>query len=342
MGDELVMRPMQERDTDGILNLLKLSLGGGSVPRTLEYWSWKHHQNPFGRSAAIIAESAGEIVGLRVFMRWNWETSGKILRSVRAVDTATHPSWRGQGIFSRLTLALVEQMRDEQVAFVFNTPNEFSRPGYLKMGWTDLGRVSLWIRPRVSGRLTRDVLQRIWRKSGTEQKPVIESGFPHVSDLLRHDEMIEFAEPQRLNGPSLQTSMNVQYIEWRYANNPGFAYFTTWKCSNDGAAAIIFRESRRGNLRELRLCQILLNSSPSSSSVAKHLISEVIKKSRPDYAVGMSTAANERKALLGAGFIPLPRAGPIFTVRQLNETPETAYLFDRSAWSLCIGDLELF
>jgi hypothetical protein len=237
---------------------------------------------------------------------------------------------------------LVEQMRDEQVAFVFNTPNQFSRPGYLKMGWTDLGRISIWVRTRASIRLAKGVLQRGWSRSGIEQDPFRDSRFQSVSDLLKLPDMVKFEDLQSSDDPSFRTPVDLKYLNWRYAKIPGFEYSAAWKCGNDGDAAIIFRESRRGDLSELRLCQVLLNSSPRSPRLARQLICEVTQETRPDYAVGISTNANESKALLGAGFLPIPRAGPIFTVRQLNEAPGTVDLFRRSNWSLCIGDLELF
>ena len=70
------------------------------------------------------------------------------MRAVRAVDTATHPDFRGQGVFSALTLGALEELRSDGVAFVFNTPNERSRPGYLKMGWQPVGQVRVLARTR--------------------------------------------------------------------------------------------------------------------------------------------------------------------------------------------------
>jgi hypothetical protein len=53
-----------------------------------------------------------------------------------------------------LTRAAIEEVRD-QAQLIFNTPNEKSRPGYLKMGWKEVGRISPWVRPM---RLRRLVL----------------------------------------------------------------------------------------------------------------------------------------------------------------------------------------
>ncbi len=160
MNATLQVRAGASADTDRILELVRLSLGEGVIPRAREYWEWKHHANPFGHSPVLLAEADGELVGLRVFMRWEWSAGSQRLRAVRAVDTATHPAWQGQGIFSRLTRALVQQMTDEGVHFIFNTPNEKSRPGYLKMGWRALGRTDLWIRPLHPLHLLRTLAKR--------------------------------------------------------------------------------------------------------------------------------------------------------------------------------------
>ena len=95
-----------------------------------------HPVDPFGRSFMLVAETDGRIVGLRAFMRWEFVAGDRRFRAVRAVDTATHPDHQGKGIFSRLTLEALDSLRD-QADFIFNTPNEKSLPGYLKMGWSD-------------------------------------------------------------------------------------------------------------------------------------------------------------------------------------------------------------
>ncbi|MEJ2542275.1 MAG: GNAT family N-acetyltransferase, partial [Gemmatimonadota bacterium] len=145
---------------------MRLSLGEGVSPRTQAYWRWKHEASPFGASPCLLATAGGRVVGLRVFMRWEWRLNGRTISSVRAVDTATHPEWRGQGIFTRLTRALLARVEGEGVSFVFNTPNEKSRPGYLKMGWEDVGRVSLWVRPMRPGRVLMALLAQ-----GTDESP---------------------------------------------------------------------------------------------------------------------------------------------------------------------------
>ena len=141
------VRPATADDREQILSLLAASLGWRDDARYRELFEWKHERNPFGPSLAWVVERDGRVVAVRLFMRWEFRRGGSTLRAVRAVDTATHPDHQGHGLFTALTQHALEACRAEGVAFVFNTPNDQSRPGYLKLGWREVGRPSVAARP---------------------------------------------------------------------------------------------------------------------------------------------------------------------------------------------------
>ncbi|HYN17692.1 MAG TPA: GNAT family N-acetyltransferase, partial [Actinomycetes bacterium] len=142
------MRPFIDEDLPRVLGLLEESLGGGPAGRRPpELFRWKHLDNPFGRSLLLVAEHEDRLIGLRAFMRWRFQAGERTLAAVRAVDTATHPDFQGMGVFSRLTRAALDAM-EGQVDLVFNTPNGKSGPGYLKLGWREVGRVPVAVRVR--------------------------------------------------------------------------------------------------------------------------------------------------------------------------------------------------
>jgi len=62
-------------DTEGIIDLLKDSLGESTIPKSVELWNWKHQQSPFGPSYVMVAEEEGKIIGVRAFMQWKWMRS---------------------------------------------------------------------------------------------------------------------------------------------------------------------------------------------------------------------------------------------------------------------------
>jgi hypothetical protein len=277
-------------------------------------------------------------------MRWAWQRDGKRIESVRAVDTATHPDWQGRGIFTRLTLALVEKMAAEGVAFVFNTPNELSRPGYLKMQWSVVGRVSLLVHPRRPLRTLRILVTR-----GNMDRPESDQG-PHasaetweVAGLLAQPGLDPLLADAREPESLLATPVSRQYLKWRYVDIPGFEYRAVWSMRDEDRAAVIFRYRSRGALRELRLCEVLVGRSRASIHAAAGLIRALLRRSDADYAVAMAASrTTERRALLYSGFLPAPRLGPVLTVRPLSsEARETKPSYG-SGWRLSIGDLELF
>ena len=141
------IREAKLSDISGIIKTLKASLGETSSEKTEAVWRYKHVDNPFGRSLVLVAEEKNEIIGVRAFMRWNWQVSSKIFSAYRAVDTATHPQHQGKGIFKRLTLKALEVGSEKGDHFVFNTPNSQSKPGYLKMGWNEVSKLRSSIIP---------------------------------------------------------------------------------------------------------------------------------------------------------------------------------------------------
>src|SRR5690606_11778858 len=96
-------------DIPAIVDLLKLSLGEQLMPKSEEFWRWKHLQNPFGESPVLLAFDQDTLTGVRAFMHWRWSTNTNTYSAVRAVDTATHPEYQGRGIFRTLTQKLVGQ-----------------------------------------------------------------------------------------------------------------------------------------------------------------------------------------------------------------------------------------
>ena len=124
-----------EEEINQIICLIKLGL---DPKYTKEFFKWKHLENPFGKSYGLLAWDGDKIIGLRLFMHWDFENpnTGEIVRSLRPVDTVVHDDYRGKGLFKSLTLKGIDNCRGDY-DFIFNTPNSNSLPGYLKMGWKE-------------------------------------------------------------------------------------------------------------------------------------------------------------------------------------------------------------
>ena len=325
---DIEVRPYSEGDHAAMLDLLGASLGWLPDGEHTDFFRWKHVDNHFGASPVWVAVSGERLVGLRAFMRWEFLHDGGVVRVVRAVDTATHPDFQGQGIFSRLTLHGLDWLRDDGVAFVFNTPNDRSRPGYLKMGWQVVGRLPAMARlGSIAG---------LWRLA-TARTPAELWSMPSRAGLAAAEVLADGDAVARLlaSVPSedavLRTGRSVAYLRWRYATFEPLRYRAMLAGASVEDGLLLFRVRRRGRAREAAVAEVLVPG--GDRRVARRLLAETTRRSGVDYAVRLAT-----DGLGGAGFVPVPGQGPLLVCRPLASTEPPA----AAVWRLTLGDIEMF
>jgi hypothetical protein len=311
------VREAGDPDTDAILALAGRSLGWAGDERDRAFFRWKHRENPFGPSPSWVAVLDGEVVGFRTFLRWELAPpGGTSVRMVRAVDTATDPANQGRGIFRTLTLGAVDALTAAGVDAVFNTPNAQSRPGYLKMGWSQLGRPTLG----VIARSPVPVLRAARSREGAEKWPrPLEVGVPAAEALA------DPALPALLRSlpppPERRwaTPLTPEHLRWRYAFEPlGYRAVEV----RDGLC--VLRARRRGRATEVAICAWL---APGPDPRGLHRA----VRSAGDYGVCVGLGLRD-------GALPAFRQGPVVTWRPLSR-PGVPGLDDVA---FTLGDLELF
>ena len=329
--NDLTIRPMRRDDLDAIVELLTTSLGpapGGADRRSL--FVWKHLEGHFGPSIALVAEDRKGLLGLRAFMRWEFDGPGGPYRAVRAVDTATHPRAQRRGIFSRLTAAALEACHDDGVSVVFNTPNAKSLPGYLKMGWTQVTRWPVSLKVRRPAAMAGAAIRRDLSAGGPVPVPegALHPAAAALTDVALHRHAV---------GPSgrLVTPRTPEYLRWRYGRAP--LPYHVWRGDD---ALVVLRVRSRGTLREAVVNEVLARD----PRAARRALVRAVRASGATHAAahfGPDWAATS--VLRRAGFVHPPRAGMTFTVRQVSEAggPGRGWTHP-DTWSLTLGDLELF
>ena len=323
---------MADDDVPAVVRLLDEVLGpapGGVDRRSL--FEWKHLRNPFGRSIALIARIDGAVVGLRSFMQWRLAgvAGARALSAVRAVDTATSPAVQRLGIFSRLTAEAVAACEAEGISLVFNTPNDRSRPGYLKMGWKEVAVWPVWVKPRRPDRLAVAALRRDLR-SGPGVEP------PDTTALVPAAEVFSSAvrAPRGVEPEVLHTPRSLEYLRWRYGESP-LAYHVL---SRD-AATVVTRLRARGRLREAVVCEAFADVGAEED--LRELLASLPREAGADHAVAhLGPGWPGRSELRPSGYRRLPRGGITFTVRPV--TPSRPDPLDPASWSFALGDLEVF
>jgi GNAT superfamily N-acetyltransferase len=333
----LELRAATDDDLPAVLELLQASLGWVPDDAYARFFAWKHRESPFGRSPAWVAVDPGaaggegRIAGFRTFSRWRFrrggEPDGATIEAVRAVDTATHPDYQGRGIFTQLTRHALDELAADGVAFVFNTPNDRSRPGYMKMGWQLVERLPVAATPRSPAALVRVARARTpadkWSSPTTAGVPVADiAADAGLSGLLA-------AAGDDGSHPRLSTDRTPAYLAWRYGFPP-LHYRAVVAPGGPGDGVVVFRLRRRGAALEAAICEQIVP--PGAETTAARLVRRVLRETGADHAVQIGRPRPTR------GLLPVPGQGPTLVWRSVTDTE----MPPPGDWALGLGDIELF
>lgn len=335
-ASNLQVRRITDDDEPALLGLLVACLDWEPGERFADFYRWKHLANPFGRSPGWVALDGDVIVGLRTFLRWEFAAGAETVRAVRAVDTATHQDYRGRGIFRRLTEHAVAELTADGVAFIFNTPNVHSLPGYLKMGWQTVGQLPVLFRPTSFRSVPRLVRARVPADLWSSPS---EAG-ASAAEVLADTRSVEALLGRGSAAEGLRTRLSAAYLQWRYGYAPLCYRAVTGSAGmSDGVA--FFRLRRRGRAMEVALGDIIVpagqpaaaRAQVSAQGAARALVRRVLQvTAEADHVVRLADDGAPP-----AGFLRLPRRGPVLTYRPLAATTSGP-----PGLRLSLGDVELF
>ena len=305
------IRKAKQSDLSGILEVLKASLGETSSKKTEEVWNYKHSENPFGNSFVLVAEENNEIIGVRAFMRWQWQKGDKTFDAFRAVDTATHPSHQGKGIFKKLTLKALELGKAEGNHFIFNTPNSQSKPGYIKMGWQEVDQIKVSIRP---------AFNLLYSKR-------------HMNEVNTTEEIDELTLQKFLDlkttSNKLFTRKTANFLRWRYKD----CALQDYLIFEDKDLFVAAYLKQRGKIRELRVSEAIFLDNVQLKRITK-VIQSWSKVSKAHIISSSPGVFNS--SITG-------NIGPVLTVKELNlEKNYAQEILSLKSWDYTLGDLELF
>lgn len=310
----IIRKPLSE-DLENLIELIQLSLGETKLKKTQETWNYKHVENPFGVSPVLIAEENNRMVGVRAFMQWRWQLNDEVFTAYRAVDTSTHPDFQGKGIFKMLTMKALEVIGDLGACFVFNTPNEKSRPGYLKMGWTVIGKIKLSIIPTV---LYLPLVLFYKKRNNDISEIELEKRCIEHNSLLKTQNV--FFTPKSAN-----------YLRWRYENNPLQEYIIV----SDASFYVVMYIKKHKYFNELRVVEFIGESNFKTKLAIR---STIIKNASINFCFLISIADKKLFTFKLYGTF-----GPKLTLRTVNCSESFR---DKSSsinnWCYSLGDLELF
>lgn len=270
----------------------------GGTWRTPEWFGWKHRDNPMGPSIITLARetASGTVVAARALWRFDLCCGAETIRAYQPCDTATGRQFRHFGLFTKLTHMAIGEARKE-AEFLFNFPNAQSKPGYLKLGWKDIGglvtlaRFTRPLRVGMAGITRRGKLGRF----------TYELDRPPRSQEASPDWAAFFAR----EGPEedlLRAKRDPETFRWRYLRHPSNRY----ELFIEGDAGLVGHPGRRGDLREFRVLA-LLGSARSDPGRLRDCIGAVEEAVKPDLvSVLLHRCHPAYQGLRRSAFFPAP------------------------------------
>jgi len=309
----MIIRKANNDDIPAIISVLKAGLGEGVVKKNTNNWLYKHVLNPFGKSIVFVAETDNKIVGVRAFMQWQWQKSNNKFTAWRAVDTATHPDYQRRGIFKQLTLRALKEAEKYPDSFIFNTPNQNSKPGYLKLGWKPVNKIPVTLIPTF-----------VYPGYYSNKKFKLHQNWEQIENICQ-----KHNEKQR-NENKFFTPKSTNYLKWRYSENP----IQEYHFYSDHNLFIAYYTKKHRFFNELRVSEII-GDLKSNQKLITELLLYLANKNK------CSIISTSQKNLFNISISG--NFGPELVVHPLkNNSNFVNSILNIRNWTPVIGDLELF
>jgi GNAT superfamily N-acetyltransferase len=123
-------RPLETDATS--LEAYRALLGTTSAPYEREYLSWLYRDNPWGQAVGCNAYAGAELAAHYATIPIEATLEGARAKGLLSLNTATHPTHQGKGLFTRLAEETYARARELGYEFVVGVANANSTPGFTR------------------------------------------------------------------------------------------------------------------------------------------------------------------------------------------------------------------
>lgn len=341
-----VIRRYTSSDVGQVLAVLEATYGE-RAPRAavLDWWCFRC---PEALNGFMVAEIEGRVVGVQPmelfrFVDAGWSGTGGLLTGV-----AVHPEFRRRGIFSALVGGCEQEAWRLGASFVLTMPNERSHPGFLKLGYADLGRRQFLVRPLNAQALGKAAVpvpgvgwlaSRLMAVVQAVMKPRRAAGEFRVREVEDLPEDLAVVEQRHATHfPGLRMQRSAAWWRWRYLQSPERVYrlFEARTATGEVVGVAASASEIRDGLRVAYLMDVAV----LRTEALEGLVAGVIDAARGDGAAAIgavTSSAAMTRALCSAGFWAVPRWLPVkrfHTVARFNPDRDGQV---RSTWRFIGG-----
>lgn len=309
------VRRYESGDREAFCSLYESIFGGTA---TDAWFDWRFVDNPFVDEIPIfVAEHDSELVGARPFFCFEIETGRRRLLGVQTCDTMVRPDHRRKGLFTRLTKRAYDDFGSgEEPVVQFSVPNQYSRPGYLKLGCAVVGPFEISHRiHRPQSMVSDDRLSRVGeatqplvRLYNTARQRLAAPTADTDISVVRHDRIPSetFAERYASTVPNrIHAARTEAFYEWRF-DNPCWQYraYTAHRDGDAVAGVITGTKTTEGQTRMQLTDVVPLVGGQHRQSVLTALLRRILSDAESVDLVSARSGAIPAELLTAFGFYP--------------------------------------
>lgn len=328
MSADLQCRFYRDEDVPGIVDVLRLCFDDWAKRENpLDYWNWKYRSTPLGSLVALVKVD-DVIAGTGHRLRYTIKVGDHVLRSQHGDDFATHPDFRGRGVFTKVLNLLEDERRKDGRGFIYTiTTNPIVVKDNLKRGRFDfpqpLVHMILVNKAKSGTQAGIYLLGGLNRIAGKYSAPPIRHGDYVIDAVTGFDSSLD-AFYERVKGSyDFIVERNREFLNWRYGDRRGGEFLIEQaKRGDDLLGYVVLEKRERDRISEGYVADLLAEDVDVAASLLKDGL-----KTLQDLGVGtFHYRAVKNHPYLGImrryGFVAAPRMIDMHVLCQFDEPEE--------------------
>ena len=356
-------RPIRNIDLttefDEFEELCVLSFGKGTNP-SRDMYTWLFDKNPCNPPSGNLMfvmrdeESDGRMIASDGLIPFDLKLAdGRIVKAAHSVKSMTHPDYKRQGIFGKMTDNSMLRGKEAGIQVVLGFANANSYPAYEKWGWATLFEREVYvfacdITNKAAGLLKSRTLARA-ANGAFQLASAARLAGKHAGKAFTWKRFERVPADAAAVWEAFRESYenciarDMRYLKWRYDGRPDASYETLVMYEDDRPQGFLILRKGEANGKPL-ICVAENFTDPNNETCVAALAEGIIdycRSQKADYAVVCSGLSGCYDSVFRRyGFVPQKGQGTVVIALSLDPSISADDLIGARHWHVSQGDGE--
>jgi len=343
-------RAMGDDDLAARQELFRLSFpeAVGTPVESTSHYEWKFRQFPSepAPSWQYVGEEGGCVAAYYAALPYVYRVGDREVTAGMVCDVMTHPLFRGRGLFTAIGRHATGALAGEGVAFVTGYPiRPEVIPGHLKVGWTVVQSLPVWLRPTGTRSLLPPALRRTaplldpfvrlafsWARPARGYECRIVSRRRFLSDIAPTPAYRNLLERWKRSTPNA-LDKSAAFLAWR-TGAPGTEYEFALLYRGDVLVGMsVLRAASLRGIACLAVLDVMVDPAHLKGSTAlHHAVARHAMRLGKDGVACMCSRDRARDYRFGrSGFLKTPAVFSLI-VKRLTDAVSDAEMYEGRRW----------